>query len=180
MVKGSLQGKLLFPIIFGGIFIVITILFFLAKTQKEIVVHSGLDMADLVVNQSSEMRKIYAGKIMPKIKENGGYDSVDWETTKGAVPAAATLVNMVGHNLAQTIPGVELRLYSEVPFKNRTLDLDGFEKKPLDIPSDPKRAYENDGWIDYSDWLGTDIDITQKSKEFNPFFTLENLKNEDI
>ena len=62
MVKGSLQGKLLFPIIFGGIFIVITILFFLAKTQKEIVVHSGLDMADLVVNQSSEMRKIYAGK----------------------------------------------------------------------------------------------------------------------
>ena len=133
MVKGSLQGKLLFPIIFGGIFIVITILFFLAKTQKEIVVHSGLDMADLVVNQSSEMRKIYAGKIMPKIKENGGYDSVDWETTKGAVPAAATLVNMVGHNLAQTMPGVELRLYSEVPFKNRTLDLDGFEKKSIEV-----------------------------------------------
>lgn len=26
------------------------------------------------------------------------------ETTKGAVPAAATLVNMVGHNLAQTMP----------------------------------------------------------------------------
>ena len=131
MLRGSLQGKLLFPVIFGGVFIILTILFVLAKTQKEIVLNSGKDMADLIVKQSSEMRKIYAGKIMPKIKENGGYDSVDWETTKGAVPAAATLVNMVGHNLAQTMPGVELRLYSEVPFKNRTLDLDGFEKNLL-------------------------------------------------
>jgi methyl-accepting chemotaxis protein len=107
-------------------------------------------MADLVTKQSSEMRKIYAGKIMPKIQENGGYDSSDWETTKGAVPAAATLVNMVGHNLSQTLPGVELRLYSEHPFKNRNLDLDEFEKKSIEaLKKDSTKPYyeliEKDG-----------------------------------
>ena len=40
MLRGSLQGKLLFPVIFGGVFIILTILFVLAKTQKEIVLNS--------------------------------------------------------------------------------------------------------------------------------------------
>lgn len=43
---------------------------------------------------------------------------------------------------------VEWRLYS----KNK---LDGYEPRPLDIPTDPKKVYENDGWIDMADWLGT-------------------------
>ena len=133
MFKGSLRSKLLFPVIFGGLFIILTMIIVLIKTEKGIVLESGIQMADLVTKQSSEMRKIYAGKIMPKIKENGGYDSADWEKLKGAVPAAATLVNMVGHNLSQALPGVELRLYSEHPFKNRNLNLDGFEKKSIEV-----------------------------------------------
>lgn len=44
---------------------------------------------------------------------------------------------------------VEWRLYC----KN---ELDGYEAKPLDIPTDPKRVYEGNGWIDMSDWLGTE------------------------
>ncbi len=142
MFRGSLQGKLLFPVIFGGVFIILTILFVLMKTEKGIVLESGIEMAELTTKQSSEMRKIYAGKIMPKIKENGGNDSVDWETTKGSVPAAATFVNMVGHNLSQTLPGVELRLYSEHPFKNRSLDLDEFEKKSIEVlKKDNSKSY---------------------------------------
>lgn len=57
MVKGNLQGKLLFPIIFGGIFIVITILFFPSKDSKRNCCTQWSDMADLVVNQSSEIEK---------------------------------------------------------------------------------------------------------------------------
>lgn len=44
---------------------------------------------------------------------------------------------------------VEWRLYC----KN---ELNGYESKPLDIPTDPKRVYEDNGWIDMSDWLGTE------------------------
>jgi len=44
---------------------------------------------------------------------------------------------------------VEWRLYC----KN---ELNGYEPKPLDIPTDPKRVYEDNGWIDMSDWLSTE------------------------
>lgn len=44
---------------------------------------------------------------------------------------------------------VEWRLYC----KN---ELDGYDTKPLDIPAAPTTVYENDGWIDYADWLGTE------------------------
>jgi hypothetical protein len=44
---------------------------------------------------------------------------------------------------------IEWRLYC----KN---ELDEYEKKPLDIPAAPSTVYENKGWIDYSDWLGTE------------------------
>ena len=150
MFKSSLKSRLLFPIIIGSLVIVLTLTLMLFKTQNSIILENGVQMADLVTKQSSEMRKIYAGKIMPKIQENGGYDSADWEKTKGAVPAAATLVNMVGHNLSQSLPGVSLRLYSEQPFKNRSLQLDEFEKKSISaLKNDVTKPYyeliEKDG-----------------------------------
>ena len=44
---------------------------------------------------------------------------------------------------------IEWRLYC----KN---ELDGYESKPFDIPAAPSTVYEDKGWIDYADWLGTD------------------------
>jgi len=129
--KSNLKVKILFPIIISTMIIILALSIVLLKTEKSVLVESGTQMADLVTKQASEMRKIYAGQIMPKIYENGGYDHENWQERKGAVPAAATLVNMVGHNLSNAMPGVTLRLYSEYPFKNRTLQLDEFEKKSL-------------------------------------------------
>lgn len=34
-------------------------------------------------------------------------------------------------------------------------ELDGYEPKPLDIPTNAKDIYKTKGWIDSSDWLGT-------------------------
>ena len=44
---------------------------------------------------------------------------------------------------------IEWRLYC----KN---ELDGYESKPFDIPAAPSTVYEDKGWIDYADWLGTE------------------------
>lgn len=41
-------------------------------------------------------------------------------------------------------------------------ELGGHELKPYDIPSDPKKVYENLGWIDIADWVGT----TNNKKKF--------------
>jgi hypothetical protein len=34
-------------------------------------------------------------------------------------------------------------------------------KRPDDIPSNPQRTYKNDGWINWTDWLGTNNIATQ-------------------
>lgn len=52
----------------------------------------------------------------------------------------------------------EWRLY----YKN---ELDGYDPKPGDIPTDPKRVYKNKGWIDMSDWLGTERKRRSKNSE---------------
>ena len=41
-------------------------------------------------------------------------------------------------------------------------------KLPLDIPSDPKKVYKNDGWISFGNWLGTNTIAPQlmKYREF--------------
>jgi hypothetical protein len=41
-------------------------------------------------------------------------------------------------------------------------------RKPFDIPSNPQRAYKNDGWCGWGDWLGTG-NVSQRLREFRPF-----------
>ena len=40
--------------------------------------------------------------------------------------------------------------------------------RPLDIPSNPNRAYEDSGWIGWGDWLGTG-NIANYNKQYLPF-----------
>lgn len=138
----SIKNKIAIPIIIGGVITLSSVIVTSYLTENKIILKSGLQMADLTAKQSSEMRKIYAGQIMPKIQDNGGYDHEDWKNLPGAVPAAATLVNMIGHNISQEVPGVNLRLYSEHPFKNRTLQIDEFEQKAIEqLKSNPTQPY---------------------------------------
>ena len=138
----SIKNKIAIPIIIGGVITLSSVIVTSYLTENKIILKSGLQMADLTAKQSSEMRKIYAGQIMPKIQDNGGYDHEDWKNLPGAVPAAATLVNMIGHNISQEVPGVNLRLYSEHPFKNRILQIDEFEQKAIEqLKSNPTQPY---------------------------------------
>ena len=41
-------------------------------------------------------------------------------------------------------------------------------KRPINIPSNPERVYENDGWISMGDWLGTGR-IANQNREYMPF-----------
>jgi len=81
-------------------------------------------------------QKIYADKW------NGIKDwlGTDWRDFK----EAREFVRNLGLN-----GQIEWRLYC----KN---ELDGYDMKPIDIPTDPKRIYGGNGWIDMSDWLGTE------------------------
>ena len=51
---------------------------------------------------------------------------------------------------------LELNLKGSLEWKKYAKGtLDGYEKRPNDIPSAPDVAYKDKGWIDYGNWLGT-------------------------
>jgi len=41
--------------------------------------------------------------------------------------------------------------------------------KPKDIPSNPQNTYENNGWVDWGDWLGTGINKFNNNPAFKEF-----------
>ncbi|QOG11943.1 methyl-accepting chemotaxis protein [Arcobacter sp. FWKO B] len=138
----SVKTQITVPVVIGGIIVILAVLAISIYAKNVIMTQSGIQVADVMAKQASEARKIYAGQIMPKIQGLGGYDHADWKDMDGAVPAAATLVNMIGHNVANVMPGVNLRLYSELPFTNRKLELDDFERRSLKaLEKNPTQPY---------------------------------------
>jgi superfamily II DNA or RNA helicase len=47
-------------------------------------------------------------------------------------------------------------------------------KKPRNIPSNPNKAYVDNGWVSMPDWLGCDWEIFEKAKTFAKKLKLEN------
>lgn len=56
----------------------------------------------------------------------------------------------------------KLNLKSEVQWKEYAGNkLKGYYKIPYDIPTKPEQVYKNQGWIDFSDWIGVEyLDFT--------------------
>jgi hypothetical protein len=48
-------------------------------------------------------------------------------------------------------------------------ELDGYEAKPGDIPTDPKRVYGNDGWMGFADWFGYNLENSEEEIGNNEF-----------
>jgi methyl-accepting chemotaxis protein len=138
----SVKAKITVPLIIGGVLMMAFVIGISNYSKNATLENSGLQVANSMVTQAGEVRKIYAGKIMPKINEAGGIDHEDWENVHGAVPAAATLIGMIGESVAKQSPGVTLRLYSQEPYKHRELNLDGFEKRSLQaLERNPDKPY---------------------------------------
>ena len=63
-------------------------------------------------------------------------------------------------------------------------ELEGFNKKPEDIPAAPDDRYKDSGWVNYADWLGTEnirksahIDVWLSYEEAKRFVHFLNLKS---
>lgn len=119
------------------------------------------DARDFVRNLNFEnmeqWQRYYQGKIEGLVKP----DNIPWNPQKIYTDKWNGIKDWLGTNWREFHKArefvrnlglngqVEWRLYS----KN---ELDGYESKPLDIPAAPSTVYENKGWINYADWLGTE------------------------
>ncbi len=128
----SILWKILLPILGGGALTLALTLWIGQHSKEALLEESGLSVAEVMIAQAAQMRQIYASEIVPAANEGGVVAHHEWDRMHGAVPPAASLVSMVGEAVAQQMPGVSLRLYSDEPFTHRDLKLDGFEQRSLE------------------------------------------------
>jgi len=110
----------------------------------------------LHLKNSQEWQKFYQGKMEERQKP----DNIPWNPQ--------TIYPDEWHGMKDWL-GSEWRDFDEAKEFIRSLnlsgqkewrgyskgELEGYDLKPYDIPSDPKRVY-GDEWIDLADWLGTE------------------------
>jgi hypothetical protein len=92
-------------------------------------------------------------------KEMGWYDMGDWlgiEKYKG--------------KFRKFLSFDEARKYVQGLGLKNCIEWQGWSRnyRPINIPSDPKKIYEKEGWKSYGDWLGTGR-IANKKRIYRPF-----------
>ena len=138
----SVLWKILIPVLLGGAAAIALSIGAAYHAKGVLLKEGGLNVAEVMVAQSAQMRSFYASRILPKAAEGGVEAHHDWQKLHGTIPPAASLVDLVGEGVAQKMPGVSLRLYSDHPFTHRTLKLDAFEKRALSaLKKNPKTPY---------------------------------------
>ena len=92
----------------------------------------------------------------------------DWVDFLGATPEA--------RRSRKYRPFKRARLFTrKLKLKNQTEwlrysrgSISSLAKKPADIPQKPERAYKDNGWINYGDWLGTGY-VNPRLRKYRPF-----------
>lgn len=130
---GSLQSKLLAPVVAGSLVVVLASLaymFYVTGRQTELV---GLTTARSVSQEVATVRAFYAAEVVTRVRARGMEVNYDYEHRQDTLPLPATLVNVLGEQIAEAYPGTKIRLYSRWPFPHRVADgtarMDNFERE---------------------------------------------------
>lgn len=100
------------------------------------------------------------------VYQNNGW--VSWSDWLGTEVIATQNIKFISFSEAKKFV-VELRLSGQEEWNLYAKS----GNKPRNIPSNPSKAYKDNGWIDWGDWLGTGT-IANSKREFLPF---EDAKN---
>lgn len=127
------QGKVLFPIILGGLAVVAICalaMFYVKKTNVEQV---GVNKAKALADQIVILRKFYSSEVVSRAKKGKLRVNYDWDQDETTLPLPATFTNVVGKKIEKENPGTSIRLYSRYPFPYRkaTEKYDEFEMEAL-------------------------------------------------
>jgi serine/threonine protein kinase len=108
-------------------------LWYLSRLSQSLVESAALDSAAQQSATLDELNKYYA-QVVSHLEPAGVTGSHDWENDPATLPLPATLTIELGEQMrAQRGTGVEVRLYSDYPFRSRKNGgpKDDFERKAL-------------------------------------------------
>jgi serine/threonine protein kinase len=117
----------------------------LSRLSKHLVRSSALESAAQQSEILNEVNNLYSADVVERAKLKGVEATHDYATRKGAIPLPATLTIELGRHLGErSESGVQVRLYSDHPFRSRTDGgpKDDFERDALaELPEDPAKPY---------------------------------------
>jgi len=117
----------------------------LSRLSEHLVRSSALESAAQQSEILNEVNNLYSADVVERAKLKGVEATHDYATRKGAIPLPATLTIELGRHLGErSESGVQVRLYSDHPFRPRTDGgpKDDFERDALDqLPDDPAKPY---------------------------------------
>jgi serine/threonine protein kinase len=117
----------------------------LSRLSEHLVRSSALESAAQQSEILIEVNNLYSADVVERAKLKGVEATHDYATRKGAIPLPATLTIELGRHLGErSESGVQVRLYSDHPFRPRTDGgpKDDFERDALaELPEDPSKPY---------------------------------------
>jgi serine/threonine protein kinase len=117
----------------------------LSRLSEHLVRSSALESAAQQSEILIEVNNLYSADVVERAKLKGVEATHDYATREGAIPLPATLTIELGQHLGErSESGVQVRLYSDHPFRSRTDGgpKDDFERDALtELPEDPAKPY---------------------------------------
>ncbi|MBY0524566.1 MAG: protein kinase [Gemmataceae bacterium] len=96
--------------------------------SRQLVRASAIESAQQQSAMLEQVNDLYSAQVVNRVTTNGGIASDDYTHKPGAIPLPATLTIELGKLISKGDSGVQVRLYSDYPFKPRLVSNEGGPK----------------------------------------------------
>ncbi|NQY95093.1 MAG: DUF3365 domain-containing protein, partial [Campylobacteraceae bacterium] len=144
--KGGIKRQVLIPMVIVLSIAVVIIYTFLNYKNEDNIVKSAVIFAEDNIKQFILIRKYYAQKIVPVVKNHSSIKIAINPTNRdktATLPLPATVIHELSEEFKKANLNLELKLYSNYPFyEKKKRVFDNFEKNSLvDILKDPDKTF---------------------------------------
>ena len=129
----SLKMKIFIPVLAGSIFSIIFIAYTVKKINEANMVEQTIKAGTVTVDQYKKIRAYYTTKVVVPVKKNKAMKiNFDHAGNDDTIPLPATMIHDLSKIITGEGDGMQLKLYSNYPFPNRSSrTLDRFAKDAL-------------------------------------------------
>lgn len=126
---------------------------YLSSLSTYFVQATALDSMRMEMAMLEEVNAFYSD-VVDRVDQNKTPVTHEYASRKNTLPLPATFIIDAGQRISKTESGMQVRLYSDHPWRKNVASLDSFEKKALVLLS--QRAQANDSDLTYHEF--SDID----------------------
>ena len=129
----SIKMKIFIPVIVGSIISIVFIAYTVKSINESNMIEQSVKAGADTVNQYKKIRAYYTKKVVVPVKNNQAMKiNFDHANKADTIPLPATMIHDLSKIISEGGDGIQLKLYSDYPFPNRSSrTLDRFGKDAL-------------------------------------------------